>query len=293
VSQLKLSNPDYASFLSIAPLTLREAQQQLDPDVTLLSYFTTPNLTLAFVLTRDSFHTAVLPVTSGPLSWAIATFLDFAGESNDSPALEVLYKDLIKPIKGQLKTTKLIVVPHGTLHDLPFAALKPDRKSYLNDYYALAYLPSVSILPYVRSRMKPEAGQALVLANDQEEGVPQLSHANDEARAVASLLATQPFLGADATASTLRARAGDSAIVHLTAHFDLDRKNPQATRILLGRDQGSDEPSDLSYVASLNLRKTNLVVLSGCQTQIGKRVDPRFHLRGSPVSRSQLMECGR
>jgi CHAT domain-containing protein len=271
VSQLKLSNPDYASFLSIAPLTLREAQQQLDPDVTLLSYFTTPNQTLAFVLTRDSFHTAVLPVTSGQLRWAIATFLDFAGESNNSPALEVLYKCLIKPIKGQLKSTKLIVVPHGILHDLPFAALKPDRKSYLNDSYALAYLPSVSILPYVRSRMKPEAGQALVLANDQEEGVPQLSHANDEARAVASLLGTQPLLGADATASTLRARAGDSAVLHLTAHFDLDRSNPQSTRILLGQDQRSNEPSDLNYVASLNLRKTNLVVLSGCQTQVGKR----------------------
>jgi CHAT domain-containing protein len=270
VSQLKLSNPEYASFLSIAPLTLREAQQQLDPDVTLLSYFTTPNLTLAFVLTRDSFHTAILPVTSRQLSWAIATFLDFAGESDDSPSLEFLYKSLIKPIKGQLKTTKLIVIPHGNLHDLPFAALT-DGKSYLNDHYALAYLPSVSILPYVRSRMKPEGGQALVLANDQEEGVPQLGHANDEARAVAALLGTQPLLGADATASTLRARALDSAIVHLTAHFDLDRNNPQSTRILLGQDQGSNEPSDLSYVASLNLRKTNLVVLSGCQTQIGKR----------------------
>jgi len=270
VRQLKLSNPEYASFLSIAPLTLREAQQQLDPDVTLLSYFTTPNLTLAFVLTRDSFHTAMLPVTSLHLSRAITTFLDFAGERDDSPALEFLYKSLIKPIKGQLKTTKLIVVPHGILHDLRFAALKPDGKSYLNDRYALAYLPSVSILPYVRSRIKPECGPTLVLANDQEEGVPQLSHAYEEARRVASLRGVQPLLGADANASTLRARAGDSAIVHLTAHFDLDRNNPQSTRILLGQDQDSNEPSDLSYVASLNLRKTNLVVLSGCQTQVGK-----------------------
>src|SRR5262249_4924471 len=87
-------------------------------------------------------------------------------------------------------------------------------------------------------------------------------------RAVALLLATQPFLGGDATASTLRARAGDSAIVHLTAHFDLDRKNPQATRILLGREHGSDDPSDLSYVASLKLRNTNLVVLSGCAERL-------------------------
>jgi CHAT domain-containing protein/Tfp pilus assembly protein PilF len=274
VSQLKLSNPEYASFLSIAPLTLREAQQQLDPDVTVLSYFTTPRMTLAFVLTRDSFHVAKLPVTSGQLSWAVATFLDFAGDGTDFPALKFLYKSLIEPVKGRLKTAKLIVVPHGALNELPFAALTPNGKSYLNDRYAIAYLPSVSILPYVHSRIKPAGGQALVLANDQEEGVPQLGHAYDEARAVASLLGTQPLLGADATSSTLRAKAGDSDILHVTAHFDLDPNDPQSTRILLGqdkKDKENDEPSDLNYVSSLSLRKTNLVVLSGCQTQRGKR----------------------
>jgi len=271
VGQLKLSNPEYASFLSIAPLTLHEAQQQLDPDVTLLSYFTTPQMTLAFVLTRNSFHAEKLPVTSGKLSMAITTFLDFAGESEDSSALKFLYKSLIEPIKDKLKTAKLIVVPHGVLHDLPFAALTPDGQSYLNDRYAIAYLPSTSILPYVRSRMKLSSNKALILANDQEQGVPHLNYAYDEALAVASLFGAQPLLGADATASAFRAKAGDADIVHLIAHFDLDMNHPGTTRILLGQDKENDEPLDLNYVASLDLRNTSLVVLSGCQTQLGKR----------------------
>jgi CHAT domain-containing protein len=75
--------------------------------------------------------------------------------------------------------------------------------------------------------------KTLILANDQEEGVPHLNYAYDEALAVASLFGAQPLLGAEATASALRTKAGDADIVHLIAHFELDMNHPGSTRILL------------------------------------------------------------
>jgi hypothetical protein len=62
LTRLKASNPEYASLISVETLKLAEAQSLLSPDMTLVSYFVTPEMTLAFVLTRDSFHVSILPV---------------------------------------------------------------------------------------------------------------------------------------------------------------------------------------------------------------------------------------
>jgi CHAT domain-containing protein len=98
-----------------------------------------------------------------------------------------------------------------------------------------------------------------------------LSYAEGEARAVASLWGSHPLLGEAATASVLRSKAGDYDIVHLIAHFDFDSQHPQSSRIILGRAKGNDGPLELNDVFGLDLRKTNLVVLSGCQSQRGNR----------------------
>jgi CHAT domain-containing protein/Tfp pilus assembly protein PilF len=270
ISKLKVENSEYASFLSIAPLNLQEVQAQLEPDVTAISYFTTPMATLAFVLTRDRFHVSKLPVTEAELAWAVATFLDFSGESGVPPSLRLLHKWLIAPIKSQLKTSKLAVVPNGILHDVPFAALSSGGSNYLSDGYAVFSLPSLSVLPYLRARNKTNANQVMVFANNQEEGLSYLGHAYDEARDVASIWGTQPILGDAATASTFQKSAGDYDIVHLIAHFDHDELNPQFSRVILGHDANDEGALDVDQVLGLDLRKTNLVVLSGCQSQAGK-----------------------
>lgn len=268
---LKVSDPEYASFLSISPLTLSEAQRQLAPDMTLVSYFTTPELTLAFVVTRENVHVSKLRVTERQLALAVATFLDFSGETSTSSSLKQLHKWLIAPIKSHLRTSMIAVVPHGVLHNFPFAALTPDGRQYLGASHELFYLPSVSALPYIRARMKPGGDQMLVLANDKEEGLPYLSHAYGEAKAIASVFGTQPRLGKDATASVLRASAGDYDILHLIAHIERNNQTAQFARVMLAAGQGDDGPLELHQVYGLDLRRTNLVVLSGCQSELGRQ----------------------
>jgi CHAT domain-containing protein len=228
-------------------------------------------VTLAFVITRDSSHVSELHVTEGQLALAVATVLDFAGQTEAPPSLKSLHKWLIAPVRSRLKTPTLALVPYGVLHDLPFAALTADGKRYLSDDYTVFSLPSVSVLPYIRARMKPGGNNALVLANDQAEGLSHLSSANDEAMAIASLFGAQPLLGKAATASMVRTKAGDYDILHLVAHIDHDSLNQERSRIVLGSGSSDDGPLELDQVLDLDLRKTNLVVLSGCQSEKGKR----------------------
>ena len=268
--RLKLSNPAYSSFVSVSPLSLDEVQRNLPPEVTLVSYFTTLQATFAFVITRKDFHVAKLPVNEAQLTEAILNFHDFAGPGSESAALKLLHSWLIEPLGSRLKTAKLVFVPHGILNDLPFGALNSDGANYLNDSYAISYLPSASALAYLKPANR-HGNQIVVLANDQEEGAPPLSHAYEEARAVASLGTARLLLGNEASASMLNALGGDYDIVHLIGHVYVDNSYPRFSRISLGPTLEQDGVLDLNRVLRLNLHQTRLVVLSGCQTQVGSR----------------------
>jgi CHAT domain-containing protein len=126
--------------------------------------------------------------------------------------------------------------------------------------------------------MNPGLLRALVLANDQNEGLPRLSSADYEARNVAAILGTTPLLGEQAAPAVLGERAANYDVLHLISHFEVDRKNPMASRILLASAANSGESSlDLARIYGLSLH-TDLVVLSGCQSQSGKRT------RGDDIS---------
>ena len=59
-----------------------------------------------------------------------------------------LYDLLFAPVHELIHTNALLIAPHDVLHYLPFGALH-DGEGYLVEQYAVAYLPSASLLQYV------------------------------------------------------------------------------------------------------------------------------------------------
>ena len=271
LNQLKLANPAYASFLSISPITLGEAQKRLNPDTTIVSYFTLPDVAFAFVLTRNKFRVKKLEVTERQLHHDITVFRDFSSFEHLSPNLKSLYGSLIAPIRSELKTRNLVIVPYGVLHELPFAALTPDKVHFLGERYTISYLPSISTLAYIHPKPTIGPQRVLILANSQEVGFPKLSYAAEEARAVAALFDARTLSSKEATASSLIREASDFDILHLVAHFEIDVRDPMASRILLDGGLADESRLDMAEVYKLVLHKTDLVVLSGCQSESGKR----------------------
>jgi CHAT domain-containing protein/tetratricopeptide (TPR) repeat protein len=271
LGELKLSNPAFAASMGISPISLAEAQHLIDRDTSIVSFVAASDATYAFVVGKKNFRVTKLNISLADLQSRIDVFRDFSAENNVSPVLLQLYNALITPIQSQLRTHHLVIVPYGVLHDLPFSALTPDGKRFLADDYLISYVPSVSSLVYLQEKIKYVKPRVLILANSGEEGVPYLSAADDEARAVATILDAKPVFGKEASAAVLLRDAKNYDIIHIVAHFEIDRTNPTASRILLGIGDDGEGALDFASVYSLNLHKTNLVVLSGCQSQDGKR----------------------
>jgi CHAT domain-containing protein len=277
LTNLKLTNPKYASLISVDPVTLAQAQNLLDQETTLVSYFVTAEKTLAFVVTRESLKVVELPARERELNEAVTLFRDFPSLDGAPPNLTQLHKWLIAPIKSHLKTSRVGVIPHGALHDLPFAALT-DGKRYLDDNHMLFYLPSVSALRYIRQNQKPGGGRLLALAYGEGQGLPFLRYANDEAQAVAKLYGANARIGDAATASAFRASARDHDILHLVSHYQPNTITPIFSSLILAPGEDANGSLELHEVYGMELKKADLVVLSVCQSNSGA------HSRGDDIT---------
>jgi tetratricopeptide (TPR) repeat protein len=190
--------------------------------------------------------------------------------------LAELSRILLGPVADRLaerqETRRILLVPDGALNSLPFAALP------LLAGRELASLPSASSLVALRraSAGRPAVpGTIAVLADpafqDGFDGrFPRLIHSREEAQAILSLVPPSRALAAlGPGASRKTAESGALAryrIVHFATHGVLDEEHPERSGILL-----SDGFLRSRDVLRLHLA-ADLVVLSACQTALGREV---------------------
>lgn len=283
LTQVKISNPEYGSLTTVEPLQLEEVRAELPPDVTLISYFISLNAVYAWVIDRNEVHFTGFPINGSSLAhilcWARqfgppadARGLKLSGPCDGAATAEDAFDRLIKPLLGVIHQRKLILVPHGVLHYVPFAALRNrETGRYLIDDYTLTYLPSASALRFLRAKESPVDGGSLILG-DPENAMTRLPGAAEEATAIARMLRATPHLGAEARESMLYAANGKIDLVHLAAHGVYDPRNPLFSKIALAKDETEDGNLTVDEILStLDLTGVNLVVLSACQSAVGAR----------------------
>ena len=273
LTQLKIQNPEVASFKTVDVASLSEIQSLLDSDTTLVEYFVTEESILAFLITRNRFETVSLNLTPEEIEEQLERFLDFPNpypDDSHSPQLQQLYQGLIKPLQPYLQTPKLTIVPHRILHYLPFAALT-DGNKYLSKQYTLSYLPSASIFRFLASKRKANSDTLLALG-DPLTSLSPLSHARDEVEAISSLFNSSPLTRQQATESALKNGVGKAEIVHLAAHGEYNPINPLFSTIHLTEDSQNNGKLEVHEIyEDLDLTQaTNLVVLSACDSKKGK-----------------------
>ena len=252
-------------------LSVEKLQSALPQDATLVEYFSAGDRLVAAVISRAEIR--ILPVTVLPRVTHILQLLRFqlskfrmgseyvrrfedpllrATQSH----LESLYSELIAPLRQYFQGTRLIIVPHGPLHFLPFHALR-NGEEYLCDAFTISYAPSASVF-FACQEKPPSVNTRSLVFGIADDRAP---HILQEAESVAALLPQSSLrTGNQATSSLLREKGPETGLLHIATHGVYRQDNPMFSGIRLG--DGYLNLFDL-YQMRLN---ANLVALSGCAT---------------------------
>lgn len=264
------------ALLGVRPADGATVRRALRPGEAMLDYLVTGDRVLLFVATRDTLHHLVLSVSVASLASRVRLARELVARRGTDgemwPVLVGLHDLLVAPaygVRGVREARRLILVPHGPLAYLPFAALRERASSrYLVQRHALVVLPSASSLVAMRagardaSPVRRRGATPVALAP-----IPELLPATeDEARAFAGeLRGARTFVGAAASEATLRSALAAGGVVHVASHAEMNARNPMFSRVQLARGER------LEVHELLGLRVASpLVFLSGCETALGE-----------------------
>jgi CHAT domain-containing protein len=211
-------------------------------------------------------------------------------------AAQDLYRLLIDPLQPYLVQPRLIIIPHQTLHYLPFAALLDEAQQPLAARFTLSIAPSASSLDPSLRQTTTNEGHLLAFGNP-ETTATALPYAENEAKAIAALYPQANLLiGPAASEASLRQDLAGAYILHFATHGTLDPLNPLFSALLLAATPGTtpaeqDGRLEVQEVFNLDLHEANLVVLSACETALGEQsrgdelvgLSRAFLYAGSPV----------
>ena len=270
--EISAVDPEYASLQQVSIATLESVSSSLPETTTLIEYFTTGDEILAFIVSRNGARIVRRLCAAGRilnlqerLAFQIEKFLlgkDYVAAHAEQILeatrghLQTLYGYLIAPFIRDIRTPHIAIVPHGTLHFLPFHAFF-DGVEYLVDKFEVSYAPSASILKYCLE--KPDApGKAPLLVGVADEKAPLV---DDELKKLSVLFPQSHILQDEAATRTAFVEASkSSSFIHIATHAIFRQDNPMFSSFRLA--DGYFTAFDLFSLVC----PTNLVTLSGCQS---------------------------
>lgn len=260
----------------------------LDDETAMLEYFVGEQSVYLFVLTKDDLTAHTFPKTANfeqqiqtfrqTLTKPDATFATF--QAYAETAWQIYHQYVQIGLKGVPK--KVIVVPDGTLHYVPFQTLlrnvpasmseaRYDQLPYLVYDYQFSYAYSATLLLAMQKEPVQQShfgGFAPVFQNSPaitQRFDPQraLPHSKREIEAIQTLWKGKSFLNEAANLQQFRTSLTDFSVLHLATHASVNDEQPNQSRIYF-----ADDYLTLEEIYSLSLH-ADLTILSACETGVG------------------------
>jgi CHAT domain-containing protein len=278
------------------PLDIVEVLRLMPPQSQILQYAVLKDSLLIWVVSKDGVAPArAQRIAIGDLNMRVDSFRRLASSASESELEEfsresvALYDLLVNPVIDLLDTSKqLCIVPDKVLNYLPFPALKSSVTGrYFVDQQENGLVMSASSSLFIRSsgyanEKASTNRERLLCIGDPLFDAKEFPHLNrlQSAATEAQIVSTYygpfpPLVGATATKRRVMSEMEKSDVIHLATHAIIDETYPIRSKLLLAKsttDLSGEESGILQAyeIFRLNLSRTKLVVLSACQTGIGK-----------------------
>jgi CHAT domain-containing protein len=272
---VRKQDKEQVSLMTVEPLTVKEVQELLDLQTTLVEYFVSERNAFVFVVEKDKLQFVTVELPREKLAGLVKDLRDsiftLGEKSKFDEASALLYKQLIEPLLPHIAGKELIIVPHDVLHYLPFHALVGSDGRYLIEKYPIYYLSSASLLQFVKEKRKAGGEKVLAFGNpDLGDPEKNLEFAELEAMEVkAAYPKSSVYIRKEATEEKSKTLSANHDILHFATHAKLNEDDPLSSAVLLAREDREDGRLEVREIFGMDL-KANLVVLSGCETGLGK-----------------------
>ncbi|MFD1079526.1 CHAT domain-containing protein, partial [Longispora fulva] len=274
--------------LKIPPLEIAGIRKKLREDECVVQYIPLQNKLLIQLISKDQLILKEIDVTKDYLfDLALYTsdllsnknrirgavgesMVEETGENNEeelSKTLTQLYNYLLEPIENELKPFKnnIQIMAEGVLNYIPFEALNngEEKEFYALNDYNFTYLSSLYM--YQLFDGFRESGESeILLVGDPDSSLP---FAREEVENISHIYQGKYDLlvGSKAKLDKFKKSTSKKGILHLATHGFVDENTIKDSWLLF-----NDNKLSLSQIYEMNLEDTNLVVLSACETGIGK-----------------------
>lgn len=256
------------------PLSAREVCARLGPGEALVQYQALDDALLAFVFRRGRFSPVRLRAKPADVLAAaqdLARALDLARRDERRGArafadwhFGALGDALLAPLPLD-GASRLVVVPHGALHLVPFAALRIGGRPAI-ERLEVAHAPSSSVLATLRTRARRATARSArcLLVLDPTRSLP---HAAAEEEALRRRFGKRLTVldGGTATREAVRELAPSHEVLHFATHAVWRPDRAELSYLELA----DGERLTASELSALDLSRVRAAVLSACDSGRG------------------------